>query len=605
MLYLETRLAGKVARWPLSATTFHIGRGKGCEVVIDDDSVSRRHVRVKIRGKRVLLKDLDSTNGVRVDGNRIEDAEVELGRWFVVGTVLMTVRQGVSLTTPSDPSEPDAGPDSDDSDRSFEGEETGEVTAAVSGTNVVEGRPGSLAVLARRVENARGSDQLLQGLLDHLVECHDVRGTALIERVGNGWTLRGQSGEQLPVGQEEAFLEVVEQSGDRRMPVEQESVLGLPMIGVPEDRQAWLLIYPWNGSGAPNSEVVLIAGLCGKYAFASDGPGSAVTAATESRDLGHDTGEGAAFIAVSESCRSMLGELDRLAATDIPVLLRGESGTGKELLSRRLHERSLRRDRPFVALNCAALPRDLLEAELFGIEKGVATGVVARPGHFLLASGGTLFLDEIGDMPLELQPKVLRALESGEVKSLGAPAPVSVDVRVVASTHQDLERKLDDGTFRRDLYHRIAGAVVRVPPLRKRPEDILPLARVFVRDVSRTQGRVCSGLDLQAARLLIGYNWPGNCRELRHVIARAVALSDGSVLHPGLFPEALDMEADPARADAYLGLAGDFREARRAFDRLYFTQLLARCGNNLSKASRLARLNRSHLYKKLDELGLK
>jgi len=597
MLYLEARLGGKVARWPLVGDEFVIGRGEEADIRLEDDSVSRRHVRVAIRGTRVGLEDLGSTNGLRVDGARVERGEVGINQWFVVGTVLMAVRQGVSLTSRSDGARPMAEPAGSSAPRGPDSPPTGAGSTAGHGGNAR-----FLASLTRRIEAADGADQLLQGLLDQLVESTGARGAAMIERVGNGWVLRGQTGQPLTEDQETAFLDAAATSRGSREPLIQDAVVGWSLAGAGRADGAWLLAHSapsWRG-GRP--EAALVASLCAKWMETLTDGASVAGAAPPSAEEGDD---GVSFIAVSESCRAMLDELDLLGATNIPVLLHGESGTGKELLSKRLHERSPRREGPFVAVNCAALPRDLLEAELFGIEKGVATGVAARPGHFVLASGGTLHLDEIGDMPLELQPKVLRAIESGEVKSLGAPAPVTVDVRIVASTHQDLEAMVGDGTFRRDLFHRVAGAVVRVPALRERPEDILPLARAFVREVSRDQGRSCAGFDLQAARQLIGYDWAGNVRELRHLVSRAVALADGPVLHAALFPEAIREQSDGEKADAYLGLAGEFREARRAFERLYFSQLLARCDHNLSKASRLANLNRSHLYKKLAELGLK
>jgi DNA-binding NtrC family response regulator len=303
--------------------------------------------------------------------------------------------------------------------------------------------------------------------------------------------------------------------------------------------------------------------------------------------------------------RSLVRQVDRLARTDLPVFLHGESGTGKELLARRLHERSARSQGPFVVINCAALPHDLLEAELFGIETGVATGVSAREGKFALASGGTLFLDEVGDLPDGLQPKLLRALESGEIAPLGAPTPFAVDVRIVAASHQDLEAKIRRGEYRRDLLYRLAGAIIRVPPLRERPEEILPMARHFAVELSRSRGVPFEGLSMPAAQAMLGYSWPGNVRELRHAVARSVALSDGPVLGPEVLPEEVDATTDESAGQVFLGLGKPLKRARRDFERLYLEALIDRCGGNLTEASRRAGMSRSSLYRKLEELGLK
>lgn len=278
---------------------------------------------------------------------------------------------------------------------------------------------------------------------------------------------------------------------------------------------------------------------------------------------------------------------------------------GLESLARRLHGLSGRGAGPFVPLNCAALPSELLEAELFGIERGVATGVDERPGRFRLASGGTLFLDEVGDLPTGLQPKLLRALETGFIHPLGAAQPVPVDVRVVSATHQDLPAMIDEGHFRRDLYHRLAGAVVCIAPLRERRDEVLPLARHFLRELSAQQAKPCLGFDMQVARLLVSHHWPGNVRELRYVLSRALALLKTGILNAELFPPEMREGSSDSGADVYLGLNQDFRSARLAFEKLYFSQLLEQYGDNLSEASRRAGLTRSHLYNKLDELGLR
>jgi DNA-binding NtrC family response regulator len=221
----------------------------------------------------------------------------------------------------------------------------------------------------------------------------------------------------------------------------------------------------------------------------------------------------------------------RVAATPVTVLITGESGTGKELVARALHEQGSRRERPFVTVNCAAIPDTLLEAELFGFEKGAFTGAVAASeGRFGRAHAGTLFLDEIGELSLPLQAKILRVLETGEIERLGARAAIAVDVRVIAATNQPLRDRVASGSFREDLLYRLAIVEVEVPPLRRRAGDVIPLVLHFARRFSARYARPIHALSKEAVQRLTRYPWPGNVRELRNVVDRAVLLARGGVI---------------------------------------------------------------------------
>jgi formate hydrogenlyase transcriptional activator len=233
----------------------------------------------------------------------------------------------------------------------------------------------------------------------------------------------------------------------------------------------------------------------------------------------------------SAALRRVLKEVETVAPTGSTVLIRGETGTGKELIARALHELSPRRERTFVKLNCAAIPTGLLESELFGHEKGAFTGaIMAKVGRFELAHQGTLFLDEVGDIPLELQPKLLRALQEQEFERLGSTHTKRVDVRLVAATNRDLARMVADGQFRSDLYYRLNVFPVVLPPLRGRPEDIPILARHFAQQFARRMGRQIETIPSAVMESLVRYPWPGNIRELQNVIERAVILSPGPAL---------------------------------------------------------------------------
>ena len=237
----------------------------------------------------------------------------------------------------------------------------------------------------------------------------------------------------------------------------------------------------------------------------------------------------------SAALQRALREVEVVAPTDSGVLILGETGTGKELIARAIHNLSGRRDRPFIKLNCAAIPSGLLESELFGHERGAFTGAIMRKsGRFEAADKGTLFLDEVGDIPLELQPKLLRVLQEHEFERLGSTHTQQVDVRVVAATHRDLKQMVEDGEFRSDLYYRLHVFPLPVPPLRERREDIPLLVRHFVDEYARRMKRRIETIPPQAMEALRSYSWPGNVRELQNFIERAVILSPGSVLRPPL-----------------------------------------------------------------------
>src|SRR6516162_8900159 len=237
------------------------------------------------------------------------------------------------------------------------------------------------------------------------------------------------------------------------------------------------------------------------------------------------------MVGESPALRTALGMVSVVAPTDSSVLIQGETGTGKELVARAIHNLSSRGERAFVKLNCAAIPAGLLESELFGHEKGAFTGaIVQKTGRFELAHRGTLFLDEVGDIPPELQPKLLRVLQEQEFERLGGTKTIKVDVRLVAATNRDLGRMVADGTFRADLYYRLNVFPVVLPPLRERPDDIPRLVRHFTQQFARRMGRRIETIPSAVMESLVRYSWPGNVRELQNVVERAVILSPGSSL---------------------------------------------------------------------------
>lgn len=277
-----------------------------------------------------------------------------------------------------------------------------------------------------------------------------------------------------------------------------------------------------------------------KVVQAAAQPRSAPKTAKRGKGAKSDLREG--FVARSTAMREVLATVEQVADSRATVLVTGESGTGKEVVSRLIHQLSPRSTRPFVAVSCAALPETLLESELFGYEKGAFTGASgSKPGRFELADAGTLFLDEIGEIPPSIQVKLLRVLQEREFERLGATKPTRVDVRLIAATNRDLQEAVDEGTFRLDLMYRLQVVEVRIPALRERPEDILPLAEEFLRRASTENGRVLTQVGEDALQRMLAYPWPGNVRELENAMERAVVLAprDQNVLSPSQLPRTI------------------------------------------------------------------
>jgi DNA-binding NtrC family response regulator len=303
--------------------------------------------------------------------------------------------------------------------------------------------------------------------------------------------------------------------------------------------------------------------------------------------------------------RSLHTMLDRVAAGVIHVLLLGETGVGKEVFAERLHRRSPRRDKPFVKINCAALTETLVESELFGHEKGAFSGAVsANPGLLESAEGGTVFLDEVGELSLGLQAKLLRVLEDRLVRRVGGVKSHPVDVRVVAATNRDLEAEIAAGRYRSDLYFRLGGFVLTIPPLRERVGEIAPLARRFALAAAEQSGRAPPTISDEAMALLAANRWPGNIRELRNVIARAVLLSSGTSITPEHLPAAKPgVAAVAAPADA-APLPDALRAALGVVERQRIADALDRCAGNQTRAARLLGISRRALVTKLEQHAL-
>jgi len=339
-------------------------------------------------------------------------------------------------------------------------------------------------------------------------------------------------------------------------------------------------------------------------------------------DVAPDTAATDAIIGKSKPMQEVYKAIGRVAPTDATVLIRGESGTGKELVARAIYQHSLRAAKPFLIINCVAIPETLLESELFGYEKGAFTGAVnRRVGKFEQAHGGTVFLDEIGDMPFSIQAKILRLLQEKSIERLGGREPIPVDVRIIAATNRDLETALAQGRFREDLYYRLKVVTLWLPPLSDRSGDIILLAEYFLARFAKEMGMGNPGMTEEAKILLQNCQWPGNVRELANAMQKALIFSRGYPIHPedvsrAIGGESLAREAGDQRADEILRqwvrqtlMSGEGKDVFEAcmdrFASLLISEALDLTGGNRSRAAKLLGISRPTLLSKIDKYRLK
>lgn len=323
------------------------------------------------------------------------------------------------------------------------------------------------------------------------------------------------------------------------------------------------------------------------------------------RDVSRRPGHERVLVSQSLKMEVLLSQARKIACVSSPVLLCGESGTGKELLARYVHDHSGRNDQPFIALNCASIPQELLESELFGHEAGSFTGATEmRPGLFEVASGGTIFLDEIGDMPHQLQVKLLRALQESEIRRVGATKSIKVDVRVISATHCNLDDAIREKTFREDLFYRLAVVILEIPPLRERREDIDFLTHFFVKRSTQLLDRDDISITREALQKLRNYSWPGNVRELENVLERAVIFTKGAIDVAAIELPRQAGAAESPDATLMKSLAEISTQASRAAEIVAIREALSKSTGNKSQAARLLGVSYKTLLNKVKEYGL-
>ncbi len=555
---LLVRIGDRALRFPLNEGGNTVGSSPDCGLVIRHPSVSRRHAELVVTEDGVTIADLGSSNGTRLSGRTVtEPVTLEPGAELRLGSVaaeLEVVRADdleTGVAMPTFDREPSPAKPSHETPASTMGPAVLEVFALRQ-----------LPELVNQVARGESHTQLAQAV-----------GAALLGSLPCS---------KIEVAGPEAVLFCGERGGDdSATPVAADAGDGFVLnVGFVSDR---------------------LAQAYGPLVDAS----AALIRAAGPRVLTHpgrisepDPIRPPQPPSIEPRMQEVYGQAARIARGRVSVLIRGESGTGKELLARYLHAASERAEAPLVTLNCAALPRDLLESELFGVERGVATGVEARAGKFEAAHGGTLFLDEIGDMAPETQARILRVLQEGEVYRIGGHAPRPADARVISATNRDLPSMLDDGRFRRDLYHRIADWVVELPPLRQRRRDIPNLAAHFLARSCVERGVHTAGISRAAVEALVAYGWPGNVRQLEKEMARAsLFLEDGEMLDTSRLQEAITKAGGTAGTKT-------LKEIRERAEREHIEKVLAECDGVIADAAEILDIGLSTLYGRLKDLEI-
>jgi transcriptional regulator with GAF, ATPase, and Fis domain len=597
-----------------SAGPWVIGTSAECTIPVRARGVSRRHVEL-VAGEPGLLtfRDLGSTNGTLWNGERSAGGPAPPGSVLQLGQVMVKVEEAATEALGFDPAlaEVEVG--------TLLGLHSPAAAMAQDISGEVSPFAGFSAVLERLVELGPAGDRwsalcavFAEALGCTAVKCYSIHGEQLSSRANVG----PFPDERVPPRLAQACSLLPVAASFRKLDPGQPplALLSLP-VRLGHDRAVVLGVVPPGSDPVLGSAETILAlpvlfRLVLSWTEELEAQTQAVVALRDRlnalrNEPGRLGGGHEPILGQSAALLDALEAAERAGVTEITVLLHGETGTGKELVARRIHACSRRRRGPFVPVNCAAIPPALLESELFGAEKGAYTSLDrSSKGRFEAASGGTLFLDEVGDMPPSLQATILRALESKEVTPLGGGRPRPADVRLIAATNKDLPALVDSGDFRGDLYYRLAGMVVELPPLRERTGDVVLLARSFLELVNRELGTSLQGFEEEALTALAAYPWPGNVRELLACV-RSLAIRSTT---PVVTAEAVRRELGRARPGHPLSPPGlwelRWHEAREVFEREYFSRRLAAHHGSLAALARETGIARPNLYLKLKKLGI-
>ena len=612
----ENRLVRVV---PLEDGEVAIGRRDTCDIRLEHHSVSRVHARVTLEGIRATIQDEGSTNGILVNGNEVTRSTLHHGDFIQVGEFSIYVDLTSPIVFPGRSAASRAGNEMQDAYTALEALFTvssdfaalvnlGEllekmldcllkIFQADRGVILLKSGEGLKPVVARKIESANANDQFSFTVIKRVAASgkpeliNDIQGMEDLEGADSIQAAEIRSIICSALNQGSQLLGIL--------------YLDSQIKGRRYNEGDLKLLESFSSHA-----VHLIANAEEKDRLRRDLRTWKAIQMTES------PGDFAGIIGTSGPIQKILAQARQVARRDVTTLVLGQSGTGKELLARAIHQSSPRSDRPFVAVNCMALSRDVIESELFGHEKGSFTGASERRiGRFELADGGTLFLDEIGELSGEIQVKLLRVLQEREIERVGSNQPTSIDVRLIAATNQNLQDLVAQGQFREDLYYRINVIALNLPPLSRRREDIPLLANHFVEYFNRQMGTDFDGLSRDAMEAMVAYNWPGNIRELRNVMERAFVLEMSEQITLESLPHDIienarrgvdepETDAQMAGVEAVLNRDTDFNDARTQFERTYVTSALKRNKGSVTATAQEIGMPRKSLYRKLEVLGI-
>ncbi len=607
------RLRGEVDDKPcvfdLKLGEYRVGSSSGSDLRLRQPGVSRQHALLVVQAEGLVVEDRGSRNGTFVDGRKIQRAAATGGTELRFGPVSLVLEslaeEEGTLAISLDPSK--SGIDT----RSPSSSLWPEVTALQSSRSSASADATSLRLVDEIGSALAGGD--LEAGLRCLGETLHLRGCCFVELPKSGPPIVRSSWGLIPDSPpRDAFDPPTGFGSGARVGLGSPGVGcgdpgNRPRIVVARDhRGSTTALVLWGWDDEPPGEPVILRILARSF---SSAPSAArgknpeqvpKTARRPPLDFPPGYVEGS-----SPPLLTLYRQLERLAPRDLPILLTGPTGVGKGVVAAVLHRSSPRVGKPLIAVNCAALPGELLEAELFGIGKGVATGVEARQGHFSRAQGGTLFLDEIAELPLALQAKLLRALEEKEIQPLGAPA-IKIDIRILAATNADLRQRVREGTFRQDLYFRLAGYVLEIPPLSDCREDLPRLAEHFLRRFAEQESLYPQGLSLGALRQLVSYSWPGNIRELEHEMRRLVLRSSpGQILDSSLLSSEIRKAPGAASPPISAGSTGSLglKQRLEALEESLIQEALEAADGVQLHAAQALGISRNGLARRLKRLG--
>lgn len=592
--------------YELELGEYLIGRDNRCEVVLPDETVSRVHAKIILEEEEASIYDCGSRNGVIVNGERTLEAKLTNGDIIELGTSVLC------FELPEDTSIPFKIEESNSTH-----ERIVEPAVRPSDRKALE----TLFEVSQIITSTLALPELLNKLVDAILSVFDAdRGAILLRDEVSGELHPGIAKKKSPQFSADALAvsrtiikEVLEEGVgvlasdalqderfDSSASVEAYGIRSAMCVPIGTRGKILGIIYVDScaSSGLYTEEDLrLLGSIASQAAAAIENARLHEELRREILNLRTVLGERSTIIGNSKRMQELLDIVRRASQTDSTVLLRGESGTGKELVARMIHQASPRAEKPFVTVCCAAIPETLLESELFGHEKGAFTGATSlRKGKFELAHGGTVFLDEISEMPLKLQAKLLRALESKEIDRVGSSKSIRVDTRIIASTNRDLETAIRRGEFRQDLYYRLSVIEITLPPLRERKEDIPELTEYFLRMISEDMGRRPPRVSEEAMQVLLSHDWKGNVRELRNAIERAMVLGVEDLLLPSHLPPYLQRRIPQEE---------DQPEQLSEVEKHHIENVLRRTGWNKSKSAEILGISRPRLNRKIRQYNLK